>query len=100
MIKKFITTVILNSVLVTTAAIGVSAQTIEVANSRVDIRTQIQAQATSQLDGKESMRTYHEHNARGKKFSTTTKILIGVGIAAAAIGIFVFAASRDKVRTF
>ena len=43
---------------------------------------------------------YERQKAQGKKFSTTTKVLIGVGIAAAVIGIVVFAASRDKIRTF
>lgn len=43
---------------------------------------------------------YERQKAKGSKFSTTTKVLIGVGIAAAVLGIVVFAASRDKIRTF
>ena len=43
---------------------------------------------------------YDRQKAQGNKFSTKTKVLIGVGIAAAAIGIFVIAASRDKIRPF
>lgn len=43
---------------------------------------------------------YERQKAQGKKFSTTTKVLIGVGVAAAVIGIVVFAASSDKIRTF
>lgn len=43
---------------------------------------------------------YERQKAQGKKFSTTTKVLIGVGVAAAVVGIIVFAASRDKIRTF
>ncbi len=43
---------------------------------------------------------YERQKAKGRKYSTTTKVLIGVGIAAAVIGIVVFAASRDKIRTF
>lgn len=43
---------------------------------------------------------YERQKAQGNKFSTKTKVLIGVGIAAAVVGIVVFAASRDKIRTF
>lgn len=43
---------------------------------------------------------YEKQKAQRGKFSTTTKVLIGVGIAAAVVGIVVFAASRDKIRTF
>lgn len=49
---------------------------------------------------KSTLAEYERNKAQGRKFSTTTKVLIGVGIAAAVIGIVVFAASRDKIRTF
>ena len=49
---------------------------------------------------KNNLAEYEKQKAQGKKFSTTTKILIGVGIAAGVIGIVVFAASRDKIETF
>jgi hypothetical protein len=49
---------------------------------------------------KNTLAAYERQKAEGKKFSTTTKVLIGVGIAAAVIGIVVFAASRDKIETF
>lgn len=49
---------------------------------------------------KNNLAEYEKQKAQGKKFSTTTKVLIGVGIAAAVIGIVVFAASRDKIETF
>ncbi|HEX8636806.1 MAG TPA: hypothetical protein VF692_01990 [Pyrinomonadaceae bacterium] len=49
---------------------------------------------------KNTLAEYERNKAQGRKFSTTTKILIGVGIAAAVIGVVVFAASRDKIRTF
>ena len=49
---------------------------------------------------KSTMADYQRAKAQGKGFSKGTKIAIGVGIAAAAIGIVVFAASRDKIRTF
>lgn len=49
---------------------------------------------------KSTLSDYEKQKAVGKKFSTTTKVLIGVGIAAAVVGIVVFAASRDKIRTF
>lgn len=49
---------------------------------------------------KNTLAAYERQKAEGKKFSTTTKVLIGVGIAAAVVGIVVFAASRDKIKTF
>lgn len=49
---------------------------------------------------KNTLANYEKQKAAGKRFSTTTKALIGVGIAAAVIGIVVFAASRDKIKTF
>jgi len=49
---------------------------------------------------KSTLADYEKSKAAGKKFSTTKKVLIGAGIAAAAIGIFVLAASRDKVEPF
>jgi Flp pilus assembly protein TadB len=49
---------------------------------------------------KNNLAEYEKQKAQGKKFSTTTKILIGVGIAAAVIAIVVIAASQDKIETF
>jgi hypothetical protein len=49
---------------------------------------------------RETTASYQKSRATGKNFSTGTKILIGVGIAAAVVGIVVFAASRDKIKTF
>ena len=47
-----------------------------------------------------SIINYEQSKAAGKKFSTMTKVLIGGGVAAAVVEIFVFAASRDKIKTF
>lgn len=49
---------------------------------------------------KSTLDSYEQAKKSGKKFSTTTKVLIGVGIAAAVVGVVVFAASRDKIKTF
>ncbi|MFT3744167.1 MAG: hypothetical protein QM785_07725 [Pyrinomonadaceae bacterium] len=49
---------------------------------------------------KSTMADYQRAKAKGKGFSKGTKVAIGVGVAAAAIGIIVFAASRDKIKTF
>ncbi len=49
---------------------------------------------------KSNLAEYERQKAQGKKFSTTTKVLIGVGIAAAVIAIVVIAASRDEIETF
>ncbi len=43
---------------------------------------------------------YQKQKAQGSKFSTTTKVLIGVGIAAAVIGIVAFAVSRTEIHPF
>lgn len=49
---------------------------------------------------KSTLADYQKQKAADKKFSTTTKVLIGVGVAAAVIGIVILAASRDKIETF
>jgi CHASE3 domain sensor protein len=43
---------------------------------------------------KDTLAEYERTKAQGKKFSTTTKVLIGVGIAAVVIGIIVYAADK------
>lgn len=43
---------------------------------------------------KDTLAEYEKTKAQGKKFSTTTKVLIGAGIAAAVIGIVIIAASK------
>lgn len=57
-------------------------------------------QNSTEFKEKESLAEYERQKAKGNNLSTTTKVLIGVGIAAAVIGIVIFAASRDKVETF
>ncbi|HEY8561139.1 MAG TPA: hypothetical protein VIL74_12260 [Pyrinomonadaceae bacterium] len=52
------------------------------------------------ISNKSTLAEYERQKRQGKGLSTTTKVLIGVGIAAAVVGIVVFAASRDKIRTF
>ena len=54
----------------------------------------------SNFDEKDSLATYQKQKSQGKKFSTGEKIMIGVGIAAGLTGIFIIAASRDKIKTF
>lgn len=52
------------------------------------------------LEKKETMADYRKQKAQAGNFSTSTKILIGVGIAAAVVGVVVFAASRSKIEPF
>lgn len=52
------------------------------------------------ISNKSTLAEYERAKKQARGFSTTTKVLIGVGIAAAVVGIVVFAASRDKIRTF
>ncbi|HRH40061.1 MAG TPA: hypothetical protein PKY82_00345 [Pyrinomonadaceae bacterium] len=52
------------------------------------------------FEQKETMADYKKQKAQGSKFSTGTKVLIGVGIAAAVLGVVIFAASRDKIEPF
>jgi len=56
--------------------------------------------SASNFDEKDSLTTYQKQKSQGKRFSTGTKILIGVAIAAGLTGIFYFAASRDKIKPF
>ena len=68
-----------------------------------DLKSLIKAQNNSaglDVSDKSTLAEYEKSKRQGKGFSTTTKVLIGVGIAAAVVGIVVFAASRDKIRTF
>jgi hypothetical protein len=57
-------------------------------------------QPPAEIKEKDNLAAYERQKAKGNKFSTTTKVLIGVGIAAAVVGIVVFAASRDDIKTF
>lgn len=43
---------------------------------------------------KDTLAEYERTKAQGKKFSTTTKVLIGAGIAAVVIAVVVIAASN------
>lgn len=46
---------------------------------------------------KSTMKEYNQTKSANKGFSTTTKVLIGVGIAAAVLAV-VFVAARDDLR--
>jgi hypothetical protein len=48
----------------------------------------------------DNLAAHQKQKSQGQKFSTGTKILIGVAIVAVVAGIVVFAASRDKVEPF
>lgn len=48
----------------------------------------------SSFTKKDTLAEYERAKAQGKKFSTTTKVLIGVGVAAAVIAIIAIAASN------
>ena len=68
-----------------------------------DLLSAIRAQENSEklnISNKSTLAEYERGKRQSKGFSTTTKILIGVGIAAGVIAIVAIAASRDKVRTF
>lgn len=52
----------------------------------------------SDQNEKENLNSYNKQKKQGQKFSTSTKILIGVGIVA-VIGVVIFAANR-KVEPF
>ena len=47
-----------------------------------------------------SMLDFKTPKAPVRRLSNSSKVLIGVGIAAALAGVFYFAASRDKIRPF
>lgn len=68
-----------------------------------DLKALVRSQEKSgglNISNKSTLAEYERAKRQSKGMSTTTKVLIGVGIAAAVVGIVVFAASRDKIRTF
>lgn len=68
-----------------------------------DLQAAIRAQNNSDklnLSNKSTLAEYERAKRQSKGFSTTTKILIGVGIVAGVLTVVAIAASRDKVRTF
>jgi len=68
-----------------------------------DLKARIKAQNNSaelNISDKNTLAEYEKSKKLGNSFSTTAKVLIGVGVAAAVVGVIVFAASRDKIRTF
>jgi len=50
--------------------------------------------ANPKFTGKDTLAEYEKTKAQGRKFSTTTKVLIGVGVAAAVIAIVVIVANK------
>ena len=70
---------------------------------KADLKAVIKSKSDSsnpEFTEKSTMAEYERAKKQGGKFSTTTKVLIGVGIAAAILTVVVVAASRDKIRTF
>lgn len=67
-----------------------------------DLKSAIAAQNSndSLVFSKSTLSGYERAKRQGNGLSTNTKVLIGVGITAAVVVIMVFAASRDKIRTF
>ena len=68
-----------------------------------DLQSAVRAQNNSDklnISNKSTLAEYERQKKQSKGMSTTTKVLIGVGIAAGVLAIVAFAASRDKIRTF
>ncbi len=113
MFRKFITLGWLVSILSVASSISIFAQTnltdenqtvsnnIETKNKKL-CKVFLKKEDKSQVNfnEKNNLAAYQKQKAQGKNFSTGTKILIGIGMAAAVVGVVVFAASRDKIRTF
>ncbi len=114
MFKKILSIGLTAAVFVSASGASALAQTADPAVSQTvavreketagsDIKSLVNAQTSPaglEVSDKSTLAEYQKAQKQGKKFSTTTKVLIGVGITAAVIGIVVFAASRDKIRTF
>ena len=114
MLKKILSMGLALMILTIASGVNVAAQSSSVTENQVavkqenadsarDLRSLVKAQTSSDglnISRKSTLAEYERNKQQGKGFSTTTKVLIGVGIAAAVIGIVVFAASRDKIRTF
>lgn len=108
--KKIVSTFLIAMLLNIAFGASAFAQT-SALNENGSAKSQLKAQFEKELGSskavsdfgkaeKETMASYKKSKMAGKKFSTGKKILIGFGIAAAVVGIVVFAASRDKIRTF
>lgn len=113
MFKKFITLSLLISIFSIASSINVFAQaklsdetkTVSQNNETKsdnlrEVLLKKENKTAVSFDDKDNLANHQKQKSQGKRFSTGTKILIGVGIAAAAMGVLVFAASRDKIRTF
>jgi hypothetical protein len=111
MLKKIVTLGLMVSILSIASSVGVDAQS-KMSDENQTISntggTQNEKLRDSfakkenkpNFDQKETLADYRKQKSQGQKFSTGTKILIGVGITAAVLGIVIFAASRDKVEPF
>ena len=113
MLKKTLSFILVVSIFAITSSVGVSAQTNFPAENHTatladrkpkrDLKASIAAVQDSSkptVSSKTMLADYEKSNQSRKGFSTTTKVLIVVGIAAAVAGIVIFAASRDKIKTF
>ena len=104
MFKK-ITTLFLAAVIFTTASsISVFAKNISNDEPQKKVQTEnrretfLKKENKANFDEKENLNSYNKQKQKRNKFSTSTKILIGVGIVA-VIGVVIFAAN-SKVEPF
>src|SRR5215213_10053869 len=108
MLKKILSMGLAVMILTVALGVNVPAQSSSVIENQVavkqenadrasDLKLLVKAQSNSaglNISHKSTLAEYEKTKQQGKRFSTTTKVLIGVGIAAAVIGVVVFAASR------
>lgn len=104
MFKK-ISTLFLAAVIFTTASsVSVFANTISNDEAQKTVQTETRRESFLKKENnpnqneKENLNSYNKQKKQGQRFSTSTKILIGVGIVA-VIGVVIFAANR-KVEPF
>jgi hypothetical protein len=107
MLKKILSMSLAAAILVTASSVGVFARAngdeektkpAEKSAAKKDLKTVVKASessATLENPNKSTLADYRRAQKQGNKFSTTTKVLIGVGIAVAVIGIVVLAARND-----
>ena len=109
MFKKIITVFLTAMIFTVASGVNVFAQTGKIDENQTvakqeiktegsDLKSLVKAQPDStelKVSNKSTLADYQKAKQQGSKFSTTTKVLIGVGIAAAVVGVIFVVARRD-----
>ncbi|MBS1793474.1 MAG: hypothetical protein JSS81_06450 [Acidobacteria bacterium] len=112
MLKRFISVFLTALILIASSGVGAFAQTGAPRASAGFIKTERRADAgdlksllraqndrsAPVVSGKSTLADYEQAKKQGRKFSTATKVLIGVGIAVAVVAV-IFAVGRNDLES-